>query len=145
MSAAPVLQLVPPKAPLYWPTDCMDEWQLCHSIREVLDRDTERDNGDAVAYQIVDLTALLGTSASVMSSLFFKKEKAKLQVFEAIAGDGTKITPSLQKAMVDAKCGGYGSAYEYADRLQSALVHSIDGLRSVLSWIKSEKQATMQR
>lgn len=145
MSAAPVLQIVPPTAPAYWPTDCMNEWSMCAVIRDILDRDTERDNGDAVAFQIVDLTSLLGTAAGVMSALFFKREAAKRKVFEELEDKPTKITPALQKDMVNARCSGYGSAYEYADRLQSALVHSIDGMRSVLSWIKSEKQATMQR
>lgn len=145
MSAAPVLQIVPPTAPAYWPTDAMNEWMLCHAIRDVLDRDTPPENGDAVAYQLVDLQALLGTSASAMSNLFHKKEAARLQVLEAIAESGTKITPALQRDLVNAKCAGYNTAYEYADRLQSALVHSIDAMRSVLSWLKSEKQGTLQR
>lgn len=144
MSAAPVLQIVPPTAPAYWPTDAMSEWMLCASIREVLDRDTETQDGDAVAFQLVDLQALLGTSAGAMASLFHKKEAARLKVLEAIAESGTKITPALQRDLVNAKCAGYNTAYEYADRLQSALVHSIDAMRSVLSWLKEEKRNTMK-
>lgn len=139
MSAAPVIIPMPAARPAYWPTDCMNEWAMCESIRNCLDITVERENGDNVAAQLVDLNALLGTSAAVLSSLWFRKEEARLNVLMVIEQSGTKITPSLQRDMVNAKCAGYGAAYEYADRLQSGVVHSIDSLRSVLSWLKLEK------
>lgn len=139
MNAAPVIIELPPQAPAYWPTDCMNEWKMCASIRERLDVTVERENGDAVASMLVDYNALLGTSAGALSSLWFRKEAARLKVLEVIEAQGSKITPSLQRDLINAKCAGYGAAFEYADRLNSALVHSIDGLRSVLSWLKLEK------
>lgn len=139
MSAAPVLSITPPDRPVYWPVDCLNEWDMCVSIREKLDITVEREQGDAVACQLVDLSALLGTSAGALSALWFKKEAARLKVLEVIETSGSKLTASLQRDLINAKCSGYGAAYEYADRLNSALVHSIDGLRSVLSWLKLEK------
>lgn len=139
MSAAPVVRTLPPRPPSYWPTDCMDEWVMLQSIRDQLDITVEREIGDAVAAQLVDLNALLGTSAGALSSLFHKREAAKLLVYEVIAKEGSTLTASLQKDMVQAKTSGYGAAYTYAERLNSSLVHSIDGLRSVLSWLKLEK------
>jgi hypothetical protein len=116
---------------------------MCDSIRKVLDVTVERENGDNVAAQLVDLNALLGTSAAVLSAMWFRKEDARRRVLEVIAETGTKITPALQRDLVNGKCAGYGAAYEYADRLNSGVVHSIDSLRSVLSWLKLEKGTAM--
>lgn len=115
----------------------MDEWIMLQAIRDQVDLTVERENGDAVASQLVDLNALLGTSSGALSSLFHKREAARLMVLEGMGE--TKITASLQRDLVQAKTSGYGAAYTYAERLNSALVHSIDGLRSVLSWLKLEK------
>lgn len=137
MTAAPVKKLIPPTVPAYWPTDAIKEWAMCEKIASTLSVDVDHENGDAVAFQLVELNSLLGTSAGVLARLFHRREAAKLAVLESI-GD-TKITASLQRDLVNAKCAGYGAAHEFAERLNSALVHSIDALRSVLSWLKLEK------
>lgn len=134
--SAPVTTKAPPKAPAYWPTDAMSEWAMCERIASTLNTSVGHENGDEVACQLVDLNSLLGTSAGVLARLFHRKEAAKLAVLEAI---DTKLPASLQRDLVNAKCANYVAAHEFAERLNSALVHSIDALRSVLSWLKLEK------
>lgn len=135
--SAPVRKLIPPTVPEYWPTDAMPEWRMCERIATTLATTVNHEDGNEVAFQLVELNSLLGTSAGVLARLFHRREAAKLAVLESI-GD-TKITASLQRDLVNAKCAGYGAAHEFAERLNSALVHSIDALRSVLSWLKLEK------
>lgn len=139
MSAAPISRQLPVPPPAYWPTDCMSEWTMLAEVHKAVEVNVNHENGDEVAFHLVTLNALLGTSATCISALYFRKENAKLKVLEAIAETGTKITAALQRDLVNAKCAGYGAAYDFADRLHSSLVHSIDALRSVLSWLKLER------
>lgn len=142
MSAAPVIIPLPPQPPAFWPVECMDVWQLLASIRETMDTDVERENGDAVAFRLMDLEALLGTSAYALSEMTAKREAKRRDVLGSL---NTTLPASLQRDYVNSLMGGHLAAYEYADRINSALVHAIDAMRSVLSWLKMEKQTVMPR
>jgi hypothetical protein len=136
---APMKVIDPVIPPAFWPTDCFDVWILCDSIRKKTDENVERENGDAVAFRLADLESLLGTSAYALAEMTARREARRKDILEGLS---TTLPPSLQRDYVNSKMGGHLAAYEYCDRLNSGLVHAIDAMRSVLSWLKSERNAT---
>ena len=114
MSAAPVIIPMPAQRPAYWPTDCMGEWAMCESVRSCLDITVERENGDNVAAQLVDLNALLGTSAAVLSALWYRKEEARLKILMVIErGDVLRVATGSHQgdALVGSSNDASGKTY----------------------------------
>ena len=50
-------------------------------------------------------------------------------------------TPSVINALASARCAELNALLVYCERLNAAITHSIDGLRSILSNLKEERRA----
>ena len=65
---------------------------------------------------------------------------------KAAANDDEAIkafkTPSVINALASARCAELNALMVYCERLNAAITHSIEGLRSILSNLKAERQAT---
>jgi hypothetical protein len=107
-------------------------------IREAVDADMVDADIHNQTNKLLKLTQLIGLSAETKASakkLLGIKERC---VFEMI---DKKLPPTVQIRMLNAECYEENAILEYADRLNSAIVHSIDGLRSVISLYKQEMQS----
>lgn len=107
-------------------------------IRSIIDSDVIDLDIHTQTSKLLKLTQLMGLSAETKASakkLLGIKERC---VFEMI---DKKLPPTVQIRMLNAECYEENAILEYSDRLNSAIVHSIDGLRSVVSLYKQEVQS----
>lgn len=77
----------------------------------------------------------MGLSAETKASarkLLNIKERCVLEMIDR------KIQPSVQVRILNAECFEENAILEYSDRLNAALTHSIECLRSVISLYKQE-------
>lgn len=110
--------------------------EICDQIEKVISLSIDKDNPDEITGKINDLTCLLATSSHsiALSKMFHGK---KLQEFTQ---DNTfsKYTATDKKNIFN---GLYEKECYYVDYtiyLNKAIVHTIDGLRSIISYKKSE-------
>jgi len=61
---------------------------------------------------------------------------AKARASEEVMEDNPKINATLLKIKIEDKCHREIKALRYAERLEAACVHQMDGLRSQLSYLK---------
>jgi hypothetical protein len=111
-------------------------------IRSILDADIIDSPIDEQKNKLLKLTQLIGLSAEAKASakkILHHKELSELSQIEF-----TKISPSIASKMVAAECYEELALLEYADRLNSALVHSIDAIRSVISLYKIELENSLK-
>lgn len=66
------------------------------------------------------------------------KRKAYLNFSDVAKAQGLDFSASIVKDFVLTQCGEEMRCYEFADRINSSLVHSLDALRSILSAAKTE-------
>ena len=118
-----------------------------NSIREALDAPVSYDqetgeatqaNIDLVQDKLIKLSSLLGLSAECMAQARKELRNKELEVLAEIQSQISKTPASIVGKLLSAKTGQEESVLLYADRLNSALVHSIDGLRTIISKYKSE-------
>ena len=130
----------PPASPAYWPVDGLPVWALLAPVMALLAQDVERGDGNAVSNHLADLQACLGTTATALANMTALLEMAQLKVLQEM-GDDPKAPKeaSLRTKYLKAKVGGYAAAYEYTDRLNAGVTHSIEAMRSILSWLKAER------
>jgi len=110
--------------------------EICQQIGKALALEIDRSNGDEVAGKLQQLTTLLATSSHAVAlaeSLYAEKI---MQLAEDNKYTGFSAT---DKKMI---FGGRAKSEVYyvtlTTRQNSSLVHSIDALRSMLSYIKEE-------
>lgn len=109
-----------------------------NAIRLAVDSDVVDSDILNVQNKMLKLTQLIGLSAETKASakkLLGIKERC---VFEMI---DKKLPPSVQIRMLNAECYEENAILEYSDRLNAAITHNIDGLRSVISLYKQEMQS----
>src|SRR3990167_1924495 len=110
-------------------------------IRKSLDSDVIDVDIEMVKNKMLGLTQLIGLSAECNASAKKILLKKELEVLSQIPKD---VAPSKVAKMVNAECYDEGALLEYSDRLNSALIHSIDAIRSVLSLYKVELENSLK-
>lgn len=116
--------------------------QALNMIRQVVDADVMDSDIDMVKNKLIQLTQLMGLSAEANASA--KKILSQKELGVMMSMD-KKLPPSIQKEILSAQCFEETALYEYADRLNSAIVHSIDGLRTVISLYKIEIENSLKQ
>jgi hypothetical protein len=104
-------------------------------IRAVLDTDCIDVDIESVKNKLFKLTQLIGTSAEANATA-----KKLLHLQELVEFDrlDPRLSPSIQAKKLKASCFEQEAIYEYADRINSGVVHTIDSLRTVISLYKTE-------
>jgi ribosomal protein S13 len=113
-----------------------------NAIRKALDADIVDVDIEAQKNKMIALTQLIGLSAECNASakkILLKKE------LEVLSGIDKELAPSRVMKMINAECNEEAAMLEYADRLNSALIHSIDAIRSVLSLYKTELENSLKQ
>ena len=120
------------------------------SVETLIETPYDTRSGDAVSDWIADLTILLASSPKAISSARYYRDETLKHVIEemmkkAAQNDEDAIrafkTPSVIKDLASARCAELNALMVYCERLNAAITHSIDGLRSILSNLKEERRA----
>lgn len=105
-------------------------------IQDTLDEVCPTDAPTRLLTHIGELASLIGLSANTQASLKFH------YVSELGTGliEAKKIgmPPSMMKEYAESRMSELVSNYELSERLNRAMVHKIDALRSCLSYLKAE-------
>lgn len=111
------------------------------SIREAVDADIIDLDIDQQKNKMLKLTQLIGLSAECKSNakrLLHLKEVEELQKIDK------SFSPTLINATLKANCYEELALLEYADRLNSAVIHTIDSIRTVISLYKTELENSLK-
>jgi hypothetical protein len=111
------------------------------SIRAILDTQIEDCDESIIQEKIMQLTQICGLAAQCKGSA---KKLLELARLKAMLEMGTDYTGNLAMTFINSKCANELGLFEYADRINASLTHNIDGLRSVLSYRKSELENSLK-
>lgn len=113
------------------------------SIRSLMDTDIKELAIDSIVQHGKDLSSMIGLSAECKAEARRNLENARLIALKMYTGD-KKVTPSIILKMADGACADEISDFEYADRLNAGITHTLDFIRSVLSLHKTEIENSMK-
>lgn len=116
-----------------------------NSIRALLDADVSNAIIEDVQAKAINLSQMMGLSAEAMASAKKLLDEKEIEIFVTKSKDMEKFSPSVQIRFLKAHCKEEAAIYEYSDRLQSGIVHSLDTLRTVISLYKTELQNSMKQ
>jgi hypothetical protein len=112
-----------------------------NAIRTAIDTDIIDVDIEQQKNKMLALTQLIGLSAECNASAKKILLKRELEVLKSLNPD---MSPMKVHKFVNAECSEEGALLEYADRINSGLVHSIDALRSVISLYKTELENSLK-
>lgn len=92
----------------------------------------------AIFDEIVSLNAWNAFVGKMVAEYEKEYRGVKELAYIDFANSKSKLSPSLAKDFIDARCGEVAYRYSYAERLNRTLVHYLDSLRSILSTLKQE-------
>jgi hypothetical protein len=108
------------------------------------------ENGEELAAAIGDLIAMYPSSSSVVASMKYHNESNYRKQYEGIARhlkegkastDTLPLTvPSVLKDYIKSRTADTQALLVRAERINAAITHAIEGLRSVLSKVKEDRK-----
>lgn len=116
-----------------------------NSIRALLDTDVSNAIIEDVQAKVIQLTQMTGLSAETMASAQKLYDEKELEIFATKGKDLEKYSPSVQVKYLKAYCKDEAAILMYADRLNTAITHTLDSLRTVISLYKTELQNSMKQ
>lgn len=114
-----------------------------NAIRALLDIDVSNAIIEDVQAKLINLTQMLGLSAETKASAKKMLGDKEIEIF--ITKDLDKLSPSKAMKLLNSYCAAEIATLEYADRLNSGIIHTIDALRSVISLHKTELENSMKQ
>ena len=110
--------------------------EITDQIQSTITATINHSDPEQVLFKIAEYSNLLGSSteAVALSEMAYNEELAKLA--EQFAN--SKITATDKKMIFAGRLKNQIYYMTLSDRQNKALTHSIDGLRSVISYLKSE-------
>jgi len=121
------------------------------SVETLIETPYDTKSGDVVAERISDLIYLFAGSTKAISSARYYRDETLKYVYEemlrkAALNDELAIkafkTPSVINKIAETRVAELNALLVYVERINAAITHSIDGLRSILSNLKAERQVT---
>lgn len=112
------------------------------SIRKVLDEDVSDVDIVNVQNKALALTQLSGLASESKASARKLLEKARLEHLTNIQDEN--LPASIMSKKLDALCCDELALYEYADRINASISHTLDTLRSIISLYKSELENSLK-
>lgn len=110
-------------------------------IKIELEREVDTLNITDVQNKLMSLTSYSGLSAETIRysrSLVLKRQKDVLEDLKE-----EKLNPSILKMKIESDLWEEISLHTYADRINAAITHSCDSLRTVISLYKAEMQSSL--
>ncbi len=106
------------------------------------DKEMSQDAGTLYVY-IIELTQFMSRANFLMAEYSKKFREAKASAYVKLAkskhSEQRYYAPSLAKDYIDSQCSEEGYIYDLAERLSRTCVHTIEGLRTIVSSLKSER------
>lgn len=140
-----------PKPSYVW--SIQNIFDLFDQITQTLEEEVPADNGDAVASKISELLLLYPSSCDALASCVWYAETAYRDAYNAvylsvkgILGSDTPaelkglLSASVVNAYIKSRTADFQYMRERAERLNRAITHALDALRSLLSSIKEDKK-----
>jgi hypothetical protein len=124
-------------------------FEFLNQADEALALPINTDSGEEVADRIAEFVNMFSASANVMAACKWYEQAAIEQVYreEALkmkdrAGETYKsfVSPSVLNKYIAARTAEFQALYTRAERTNAAITHSMEGLRSILSKLKVDKQ-----
>jgi hypothetical protein len=109
-----------------------------NAIRTCIDIDVVGAIIEDIQNKCLSLTQLMGLSAETTASAKKLLGEKEIEVFTL--KNLEKLPPSNAMKLLKSYCAQEIATLEYAERLNSALIHTIDALRSTMSLYKTEMQ-----
>jgi len=119
--------------------------QALNAIRALLDTDVSTAIIEDVQTKLIQLTQIMGLSAETMASAKKLVDEKEIEVFVSKSTDMEKFSPSVQVRFLKAHCKDESAIYEYAERLNASITHSINSMIQVISLYKTELQNSMKQ
>jgi hypothetical protein len=112
-----------------------------NAIRRLVDTDVSDAIIEDINKKLMLLTQITGLSAEANATAKKLLHAKELEVLKEHKDSG--YPPSVLNSLLKAESGEYIAMLEYADRLNSAVTHSLEGLRTVISLYKTEMQNSL--
>lgn len=112
-----------------------------NQIRSVVDSNIIDVDIESQKNKLLMLTQLIGLSAECNASAKKILLQKELNVLNEMDKD---LAPSKATSLLKASCSDEAAILEYSDRLNSALIHSIDSIRSIISLYKTELENSLK-
>lgn len=109
------------------------------AIRDTIDLDVGQDI-HAQSEKLRDLTNIIGLSAETVATsrkIYAEKYNEVVQSY-LNSKKYEKHTATILKKLIEGDCSTEQALVDMAERLNAGMVHSIDGIRSIISLYKSE-------
>lgn len=108
------------------------------------------DDGQAVANRLAEFIPMLSASTNVCAAAKWYADAAYKEQFDLMAdnikkakAEGLPIegmaSPSVVGQYIKSRCAEFNALQERAGRINAAITHTLDALRSLLSKIKTDK------
>lgn len=117
--------------------EIIKELTLYLHTMETFDKDSAQD-GQALHAYLITLTNYMARANYLMAEYKrqFKKEKANNYL---LIEKDNNLSPSILRDFIDAKSADTAFVYDLAERVSRCCVHTCDGLRTIISSLKSER------
>lgn len=112
--------------------------QITTQIGKAIAEKVDPTNPDEISGKLAELTNLLASSAHCVASSESIYSERIAELLESGRYDGLNTTE--KKLIMAAKAKNEAYYVALSERQNKAITHSIDGLRSILSYLKSEMQ-----
>jgi len=132
-----------------WLWDIAAVFEFLNQADEALALPINTDQGEEVADRLAELIALFPASCNVVAACKWYEQAAYKQEFhmyaeelKSRAGDTYKhlTAPSVLRDYLKSRTAEFQALYTRAERTNAAITHSMEGLRSILSKLKVDKQ-----
>lgn len=113
---------------------------VAHQIKLALETETDIHNPVEMMEKIKELSLLTASAAALQANAkknLLKKELELIKEYQKVT-----MPPSVLMRMITAETFEESSWLVYAERLNAGISHSLDALRSSLSFIKAEMETT---
>lgn len=112
-------------------------------VIEDFDKDSAQD-GSVLHEYLIHLSNMQARSNFIMADYKRKVRQEKIKAYDKIVTEyhvqQKYYAPSLAKDYADAKCADIAFVYDLAERLSRSCTHTQDGIRTIISSLKAERQ-----
>ena len=115
---------------------------VAQQIKDALELVVPSDQPQAICDKINELTMLTGSAAALQANAKKALLKKELELLKSHQSEG--LQASVLMRLIQAESYEESAWLCYAERLSAGIAHSMDGLRSELSYLKEEIRNNLQ-
>ncbi len=112
------------------------------SIREVIDIEIPPGDIDAILGKGNQLEALIGLSAECKAQALKRLSLKKLEKLNQLQGQ--ELGATIMMKTIELHAAEEDALFQYADRINAAVTHELDYMRTLISYYKEEKKQEYQ-